>query len=105
MDFHDYAHDLRLLADILDATAADLPLPMYANQGLTIGIHTAEAIDVVAAAKALGTEVKIRNGHTTTAVDIDTVCVEFIHVDVDAMARYNLRQAYAKTMPAKSVSS
>ena len=97
--YQDYAKDLRALADLLDTIAADLPLPQYAGQGLTIGIHVAEAIDVVQAAKALETEVEIRGGHTTTDVDIDTVHVSFIHVSVDAMAEHNLRQAYAKTMP------
>jgi len=98
--YQDYAKDLRVFADLLDTHTSDLPLSRYAGQGLTIGIHVAEAIDVVQAAKALETEVEIRGGHTTTDVDIDTVHVSFIHVSDDAMAKYDLRQAYAKTMPA-----
>jgi len=71
--YHDYAKDLRTLADLLDAHTSDLPLPKYANQGLTIDIHTAEAIDVVQAAKTLGSKVEIRRGHTTADVEIESV--------------------------------
>jgi hypothetical protein len=98
--YHDYAKDLRALADLLDTHTSDLPLPKHANQGLTIAIHTAEAIDVVQAAKTLGVEIEIRRGHTTADVEIDTVHLGFIHINGDAMAEFNLRQAYAKTMPA-----
>jgi len=97
--YQDYAKDLRALADLLDTHTSDLPLPKYANQGLTIDIHAAEAIDVVQAAKTLGSKVEIRRGHTTADVEIDTAHLRFIHINGDAMAEFNLRQAYAKTMP------
>jgi hypothetical protein len=103
--YQDFAKDLRTLAAMLDHLAPDLPLPQYAYQGLSIGIHVAEALDVVQAAKALETEVEIRGGHTTTDADIDTVHLSFVHVSDAVMAEHDLRQAYARTMPVAQVSS
>ena len=97
--YQDFAQDLRTLAAMLDHLAPDLPLPQYANQGLSIGIHVREAADVLAASDALHTQVDVSNGHTTTDVDIDTVHLSFVHVSDDAMARHDARQAYARRVP------
>ena len=101
MDFHDYAHDLRLLADILDQAAPDLPIPKYATIPLTIDIGAAEQRDVLIAANALGVNPKITDtGHTTATLMIDTVELRFIHITDTAMGAYKAKQAFAATMPA-----
>lgn len=100
--FHDYAKDLRILADLFDTNADDLPLPQYSGQGLGVDIHVAEARDVLTASEALTTQVSRRNGHTTTQTDVGTIHLRFIHVTDTAMAAHSAKMAYAATMPVAS---
>ena len=98
-NYRTYAADLRRLADLLDATAPNLPLPQY-DIPLTLSVHVAEAADVVAAAKALGVDAVVADsGHSTAVRHVDSVSLSFVHVSDDAMAKYNAKMAYAKTMP------
>ena len=94
-----YAADLRVLADRFDALDGRLPLPRYPEQGLDIQIHVASHLDVDQAAGILDLPARLHNGHTTTAFDVGTVHVKFVHVNAAAKAQYNARQAYAATMP------
>ena len=98
--YHDYAKDLRALADILDVTT--LPLPKYPQQGLSIDIHVASSDDVEQAAWTLGARANSSNGHTTLVVDLDTVHLKFVHVDDAAKAAHQARMTYAATMPASA---
>lgn len=100
MNYRAFARDLHALADLLDATAADLPEPKY-HIPLSIGIHCAEAVDVAQAAKALGVDAKVTPaGHSTATLRIDSVEFQFIHITDAAMAAHNARAEYARTMPA-----
>lgn len=98
MDYTDFARDLRRLADLFEAHADDLPLPKFAGQSVDFDIHTAEALDVLAAASALGSSVKVHDEHTTTTVDLGSVRLRFVHVSDEAMSRYNRRQSLLKGM-------
>ena len=98
--YQDYAKDLRALADLLDEGDGRLPLPHYPGQGLDIMIHTASHLDIDQAAKILDVPTLRVHGHTTSALDIGTVHVKFVHVDPAAMAKHTARMAYAATMPA-----
>jgi hypothetical protein len=96
----DFAADLRALAADL-ASVKDLPLPRYPNQGLSIDIVTATADDVDQAARTFSVEaVHKDSGHTKAAVAVGMVTLTFIHCDDAAMATYEVRQAFAETMPA-----
>jgi hypothetical protein len=96
--YHDYAKDLRALADILDVTT--LPLPKYPEQGLSVDIHVASRSDVEQATRTLDAKANYRNGHTTLMVDFETVHLKFIHIAGAAMAAHRVRQDFAATMPA-----
>jgi hypothetical protein len=100
MDYHDYAKDLRGLADLLDVTT--LPLPKYPQQGLSIDIHVASSDDVEQAAWTLGARANHGNGHTTLVVDLETVHLKFVHIDAAARAKHKAWMAYAATMPVSS---
>jgi hypothetical protein len=99
MNYRDFAKDLRALADLLDATATDLPLPQY-DIPLDITIHVTEAQDVFDAALALGVEANVTDsGHSTATRHVDSVDLRFLHITADAMVKYNARAEYARTMP------
>jgi hypothetical protein len=95
--YQDYAKDLRTLADILDAHADDLPMPMHPSVLMDITIHVLEARDVEQAARAL--EVPLERGnHTTTTKALGTVQLRFVHIDNASMARYDARNSYANNL-------
>jgi len=96
--YQDFAQDLRTLAAMLDHLAPDLPLPRYADLGLDVDIHVAEASDVQQAARALHTEPSCRNGYTKTAADIDTVHLRFTHVSDVAQEQYQARTSYGPNL-------
>lgn len=89
-----FARDLRALAAQLEILNPDLPLVRYPDSGITVTIHVPEALDVLSAAQALDTPVKVRHEHTTTVTHIgDTVHLEFVHISDAEMTRYSQRQA------------
>ena len=103
--YHHFATDLRLLADRFDALDGRLPLPKYPDQGLTIDIHTASHLDVDQAAKILDVPTRKHGGHTTAALGVGTVTLNFVHVSDAAMARHNARMVRADKMPTAPVSA
>ena len=96
--YHDYAKDLRALADLFDTHADDLPLPHYAEQGLDIQIHVAELADVSQAAKALDVQISDKI-NPSVDVDVESVSLRFVWVAPAQQAKWQTRQDFAATMP------
>ena len=96
--YYDYAKDLHQLANMLEY-ADELPLPRYPGQGLGIDIHVDSPDDVDKVAIAFDMKVDRHNGHTTAELTVGTVQMRFVHIEDAAMAQYEARMAYARTMP------
>jgi len=102
--YHDFARDLRALADTFDRLADQLPMCRYPKQGIKILMSMEYLGQVTQAAEALGIKVCEEGGHTDAMWDQGLIHVNYNHISAAHWSKFKAEQArFKKMLEAESV--